>query len=119
MQADFSIGRNSFLRNLDIHLATIGKNRGYLSRISGVNHNTINALFRHNRWPRLDHAIAISESLGLSVEYLVTGKDDRINMSKAEREILDVIGDLPEEKKREARGALQMWVMIERGRQTN
>lgn len=103
---------NKFLRNLGRYLLEIGRDRKWLSEVSGVNHNTINAIFAHNRFPKLDVAHQIAESLGLSIDYLMSGDDSTINMSKDMKEIVDLLEVCTFDELREAKAALQMWFIL-------
>lgn len=40
-----------------------------------INYDSYNGLKRYNNLPRADEAVKISQALGVSVEYLVTGQE--------------------------------------------
>lgn len=42
---------------------------------AGLTINSYNSYRRHNNLPRLDEGVIIARALGVSVEYLVTGKE--------------------------------------------
>ena len=42
---------------------------------AGLTINSYNSYRRHNNLPRLDEGVIIAQALGVSVEYLVTGKE--------------------------------------------
>ena len=106
--------RNPFLKNLSIYLAEVGRDRKWLSDVTGVNHNTINAMFTNNRWPRLDTAIQISERLSLSLHFLITG--DRLNdvLSPKQRDIVEFIKKFDEPALENLHSAMEMWFVIHR-----
>jgi transcriptional regulator with XRE-family HTH domain len=47
----------------------------YLAEKIGVSETTMSGWKRTNVLPRADHSVAIASALGVSVEYLVTGKE--------------------------------------------
>ena len=62
-------------------------NQSWLSKEIGVSHTTMSSWINRDRLPKVDLAVKIARALGVSVEYLVTGKessedDEHINTSK-------------------------------------
>jgi transcriptional regulator with XRE-family HTH domain len=103
---------NPFLKHLAQYLIEIGRDCGWLSEVTGVNRNTINAMYSFNRWPRLDVALQISEGLGLPLTYLVNGQEEDINLSREMKTIVDLLSGLNEDDLRQAQAALQMWFIM-------
>jgi len=65
-----------FKENLKEQLSFSGMYVKELAALSGVKKQTIDTYLNvHNCMPSADAAVAIAQALGVSVEYLVTGKD--------------------------------------------
>jgi len=65
-----------FRENLKEQLSFSGMYVKELAALSGVKKQTIDTYLNvHNCMPSADAAVAIARALGVSVEYLVTGKD--------------------------------------------
>jgi len=66
----------SFKENLKDQLSFSGIYVKELAALSGVKKQTIDSyLSTHNSMPKADAAVALAKALGVSVEYLITGKD--------------------------------------------
>lgn len=97
----------SFKENLKSELEYQGMQLKELSAKCGINKNTLgNYLTGHNSIPAADTAVKIAQALGVSVEYLVTGKStffaDKeteaffqlfMKLSKRDRSLLSKIAD--------------------------
>ncbi|MDR0721296.1 MAG: helix-turn-helix domain-containing protein [Treponema sp.] len=65
-----------FKENLKNELSYSGMLVKELSALSGINRRTIdNYLSTHNCTPSVEAAVSIAQTLGVSVEYLVTGEE--------------------------------------------
>jgi transcriptional regulator with XRE-family HTH domain len=72
-----------FKENLKEQLSFSGMYVKELAALSGVKKQTIDTYLNvHNCMPSADAAVAIAQALGVSVEYLVTGKDARQKTEK-------------------------------------
>jgi len=81
-----------FKENLKSQLEYSGMPVKELAALSGVKTKTIfSYLSTHNYTPSVDAAVSIAKALGVSVEYLVNGKD-----SAKERPISSLNNDLQE-----------------------
>jgi len=68
-----------FRENLKEQLSFSGMYVKELAALSGVKKKTIDTYLNvHNCMPSADAAVAIAQALGVSVEYLVTGKDAKL-----------------------------------------
>jgi transcriptional regulator with XRE-family HTH domain len=86
-----------FKENLKAELGYSGMLVKELSALSGIKKHTIdNYLNTHNAMPSAEAAVAIARALGVSVEYLVTGRDGRQDKTIASfnHTIREVIQDL-------------------------
>lgn len=61
----------------------------WLSHETGINPSTLSTWRIKNRSPHAHEAVAIAQALGVSVEYLVTGKDDYEDKRDLQETILD------------------------------
>ena len=67
-----------FKENLKSELAYSGMLVKELAALSGINKRTIdNYLNTHNCIPSADAAVRIAEALGVTVEYLITGEEQK------------------------------------------
>jgi transcriptional regulator with XRE-family HTH domain len=65
-----------FRENLKAELTYIDMKVKELAVLSGIKKSTIDSYLRENSYtPSVSAAVAIARALGVSVEYLVTGKD--------------------------------------------
>jgi len=70
-----------FRENLKDQLSFSGVYVKELAALSGVKKQTIDSYLKTNNCiPKADAAVAIAKALGVSVEYLVTGKDIKQKM---------------------------------------
>jgi len=72
-----------FKENLKEQLSFSGMYVKELAALSGVKKQTIDTYLNvHHCMPSADAAVAIAKALGVSVEYLVTGKDTKHKTAK-------------------------------------
>jgi transcriptional regulator with XRE-family HTH domain len=71
-----------FKENLKTELSYKGLLVKELSALSGISHHTINNyLSTNNCIPTAENAVKIAHVLGVTVEYLITGTDDKQTLS--------------------------------------
>ena len=93
-----------FRKNLKSELEYSGMLVKELAEKSGVKKNTIDQyLSARSQSPSLEKWFKIAQALGVSVEYLVTGKDQSMNttqrLSKTARSIVQIIEQMDEKKR--------------------
>ena len=59
----------------------------------GINYDSYNGQKRYNNLPRADEAVKIAKALNTSVEYLVTGNDNVINIEETRKKIEAMCND--------------------------
>jgi transcriptional regulator with XRE-family HTH domain len=95
-----------FRENLKEQLSFSGMYVKELSALSGVKKQTIDSyLNTHNCTPSADAAVAIARALGVSVEFLVNGHEDRkkgVRYPMETRIITEIIAQLGEKNRRMA-----------------
>ena len=85
---------NPFLKRLNDLLLELEHNRVWLHRRTNIKLSTINSWFSNNRYPRVDHAHRIAKELNVTVEYLMTGEEDRKITNPEVKIILDALEPL-------------------------
>lgn len=82
---------NDVILNIDILLRKMGKRRSWLSKKTGIPFSTISTWQSQNRIPRLDQAYAIAKALNVTLEQLITGKDDIMVIPTDNPDLIKVI----------------------------
>jgi len=83
-----------FKENLKSELQYSGMMVKELSAVTGIKRHTLdNYLNTHNSIPNAEAAVKIAQALGVTVEYLVTGKDtfDRMKQDSFPRDLRSLI----------------------------
>ena len=73
---------SSFWLRVDEELEYLGKNRTYLAEKCDFSLSNFNLGIKRNSTPSADTAVKIASVLGVSVEYLVTGKDENTQQNQ-------------------------------------
>jgi len=103
-----------FKENLKSELNYTGMMVKELSAITGIRRHTLdNYLNTHNSIPNAVAAVKIANALGVSVEYLITGKDSysgekNISSSKELRSLIDVWNGLNKNNRKLALSLLKI-----------
>jgi transcriptional regulator with XRE-family HTH domain len=66
---------NDVLKRIKDRLNELNVKRPWLADRSGISVGTINSWYNNDRVPELEKAVAIAQALGVSVDWLATGKD--------------------------------------------
>jgi transcriptional regulator with XRE-family HTH domain len=98
----FSQYMSDFSRRLRSEIEYIGLNQKEFAGKAGIKKRALDAYLRTQQsMPPADTAVKIAAALGLSVEYLVTGKEYKQNIDISRylrfRDILDDLAVLPDE----------------------
>jgi len=93
---------SDFSRRLRSEIEYIGLNQKEFAAKAGIKKRALDAYLRAQQsMPPVDTAVKIAAALGLSVEYLVTGKEYKQNIDISKylqfRDILDELAVLPDE----------------------
>jgi len=102
-----------FKENLKSELIYAGMMVKELSAITGIKRHTLdNYLNTHNSIPNAVAAVKIAQALGITVEYLVTGRDhydekDHASFPKDLRVLIDIWGRLNKKNRDLAIGLLK------------
>ena len=98
----FSKNMTEFSKRLRSEIEYIGLNQKEFAAKTGIKKRTLDTYLRAKQsMPPADTAVKIAAALGLSVEYLVTGKEYKQNIDISRylrfRDILDDLAVLPDE----------------------
>jgi len=72
-----------FYNRVNIRLAEIGQKRSWLLAQTGIKPSTWSSWEKHQRIPQADRALAIAVELGVSLEYLLTGRETAFDMRQS------------------------------------
>lgn len=99
------------IRNFGDRLKQSIKDSGFknksLAKKLGVHPNTLTRWINEERLPDIDMAYQISTELNCSLEWLITGKDERVQMT------INQVGDLSEEDQKRLQGRIPMLTLDE------
>ena len=73
---------------------------------AGVNYETYNSLKRYDNLPRADDCVKLAKHLGVSVEYLVTGKENSL-INEDEAEVVEMYRQTPKSLRRMFKSVLK------------
>jgi len=65
---------NSFFKRVHVRLIELERKRSWLLTQTGINPSTWSSWEKYGRMPSADRAMAIADALGVSLEFLITGK---------------------------------------------
>ena len=80
--------KNLFLVRLQDALERKGVRRPWLAKETGIPLSTINTWFSYRRYPRLDEAARIAETLEVNLDWLVTGRGTHSDFPDETRRII-------------------------------
>ena len=66
---------NLFYKRIALRLVDIERKRSWLLAKTGIRPSTWSSWEKNDRFPPTNRAVAIADALGVSVEYLVTGRE--------------------------------------------
>lgn len=106
---ELNMSGKDFLERVDQLLLKNNLNRNELSQRAGIKKDTMYGFWKYDRIPRADDAAKIGNVLGVSVEYLLTGKDlPRKQINPVKKELINFIEDQNDENfLKEILGALK------------
>lgn len=84
-----------------------GLNNNKLAKHLGIHPNTVSRWIKEERLPDIYTAIRIADVLECPLEWLITGKDERVQMT------LNQVGELSEEDQQKLQGRIPMLTLDE------
>lgn len=85
-------------------------NQSDLAKIIGLTQQTISSYEKGVNKPSIDILLRLAAELNVSSDYLLFGNMDTEKLSEEQKEILNVYGKIPQEKKRHAKEVLKTFV---------
>jgi len=106
----FYVVNGQFLANIERRLNELSRKRPWLAKQSGIPVSTINTWFhRPDMRPNLSDAFAVAQALGVTLDYLMTGKHPQPDYADPiVAEIIDYAETLSHDELVEARTAMKM-----------
>lgn len=100
---------NEFLQRIDTRLDELGRKRPWLSKESGVKLSTINSWFNNDRYPSVELAHKVADTLGVSIDYLMTGEEPALHLEDPTiKEIIEYLEDLGRDELMQTYGMLKL-----------
>ena len=87
-----------------------------LSDLLGIGVSTISMWESEKREPDYKYLKAMAEHFGVSIDYILYGKADERKLLPADRELLDLFEQLPEDKKSEVIGIMKGIIFASSGK---
>ena len=81
---------NLFYKRVALKLVEIERKRSWLLDRTGIRPSTWSSWEKNDRYPPADRAVAIADALGLSVEYLVAGKETPFDLRGTSPKIAEI-----------------------------
>jgi len=96
----------SFYKRVYIKLIEIERNRSWLLSQTGIKPSTWSSWEKYGRMPPADRAQAIAESLDVSLEFLITGKQTPFDMRRRSPLVTQICQQLERLNERQLRRVL-------------
>lgn len=90
---------NNLTNRMDYLLSTNKQRRADLVRGTGISEGTIRSWYTKGACPSVDAAYKVAQYFGVTVEWLITGKEEKDSLSAEERELLKLFRALDERDK--------------------
>ena len=84
----------SFYKRVNIKLIEIERKRSWLLAQTGIKPSTWSSWETHGRVPPADRALAIADALGLSLEFLLSGRETAFDMRQSNPKVLQIFNHL-------------------------
>ncbi len=85
---------NQFYKRIQLRLVDIDRKRPWLLTKAGVKPSTWSSWEKHERVPPADRALAIADALGVSLEFLLTGRETTFDMRQSNPLVLQIFNQL-------------------------
>ena len=84
----------SFYKRVHIKLIELERKRSWLLSQTGIKASTWSSWETHGRVPPADRALAIADALGLSLEFLLSGRETAFDMRQSNPLVLQIFNQL-------------------------
>jgi transcriptional regulator with XRE-family HTH domain len=85
---------NSFYKRVHLRLVEIEHKRSWLLTQTGIKPSTWSSWETHERVPPADRALAIADALGVSLEFLLTGRETAFDMRQSNPLVVQIFNQL-------------------------
>ena len=80
----------TFYKRVHVHLIEMEKKRSWLLTQTGIKPSTWSSWEKFGRMPPADRALAIADTLGLPLEYLITGRQSALDFRRTSPQIVEI-----------------------------
>jgi transcriptional regulator with XRE-family HTH domain len=98
----------TFYKRVGVKLIELEKKRSWLLAQTGINPSTWSSWEKFGRMPPADRALAIADCLGLTLEFLITGRQSALDFRKTSPQILEIYQKLADMDEQQLRRVLTM-----------
>ena len=95
-----------FFKRVHMRLIELEKKRSWLLTQAGIRPSTWSSWEKHGRMPPADRALAIADALGVSVEFLVSGRQSALDMRHTSPLVMQISQQLPGLSEKQLRSVL-------------
>ena len=95
-----------FYKRVQIRLVEIERKRSWLLTQTSIKPSTWSSWETHGRIPPADRALAIADALGLSLEFLLVGRETTFDMRQSHPLVLQIFNQLKTLDERQLRQVL-------------
>ena len=95
-----------FYKRIRLRLVEIEHKRSWLLNQTGIKPSTWSSWETHGRVPPADRALAIADALGVSVEFLLTGRETAFDMRQSNPLVAQIFNRLKSLDERQLRQVL-------------
>ena len=85
---------NQFYKRIQLRLVDMERKRSWLLSRAAVKPSTWSSWEKHERVPPADRALAIADALGVSLEFLLTGRETTFDMRQSHPLVLEIFNQL-------------------------
>lgn len=85
---------NKFFKRIHVKLIDIDRKRSWLLERTGISPSTWSSWEKHDRIPPADRALAVADALGVSLEYLLTGRETPLDFRGTSPVLLEIYNRL-------------------------
>jgi hypothetical protein len=85
---------NLFYKRIHLRLVEIDRRRSWLLAQTGIKPSTWSSWETHGRVPPADRALAIADALGLSLEFLLVGRETAFDMRQSHPRVVQIFNQL-------------------------
>jgi transcriptional regulator with XRE-family HTH domain len=100
------VDMESFYKRVYVRLIEIEKKRSWLLSTAGIKPSTWSSWEKFARMPPADRALAVADALGVSLEFLVTGRETPFDLRRTHPLVTQICRQLTEMGEGELRQAM-------------